>query len=74
MGRRKKSKKDTPDVSTVLTDIARGIYDQINGGRIPELEVPSRTKSNIVFNEKLGVWKYGTNKVARSAKTLGGAY
>jgi len=74
MGRRKKSNKGGGDVSAVLTDIARGIYDQIDGGRIPELEVPSRTKANIVFNEKLGVWKYGPNRVSRSAKTLGGAY
>ena len=74
MGRGKKSSGRQVDVSGVLTGIARNIYDQIDQGNIPELEIPSRTKANIVFNEKHGVWKYGKNTVSRSAKTLGGAY
>ncbi len=74
MGRRKKQERSRGDVVSTLKGIPRNIYDQIDRGRIPELEIPSRTKANIVFNDKLGVWKYGKNTVSRSAKTLGGAY
>lgn len=74
MGRRKKEKNRADDVVPRLTEVATRVYDQIDRGKIPELLVPSRTKSNIVFNEKYGVWKYGKNTVSRSAKTLGGAY
>ncbi len=62
------------DVIVSLTNVARNIYNQLNKGSIPKIRLPSRTRSNIVFNEKKGVWKYGSNKVERSAKKLGGAY
>jgi len=41
--------------------------------KVPEMEVPSRTKQNIVFDEKHRVWKYGANNTTRSARTLDGA-
>jgi len=73
MGRKKQTDRRKTVVPT-LVNVAQQVYDQMNGGKIPELEIPSRTKANIVFNEKHGVWKYGKNRVSRSAKTLGGAY
>jgi len=74
MARSKKRAKNEGEVIRSMEQVARGFYDQIKRGTIPNYSVPSRTKSNIVFDEGLGVWKYGTNKVSRSAKKLSGAY
>lgn len=57
-----------------LQKVAKGIYDQLAKGRVPELNLPSRTKGNIVFDPDHKVWKYGKNEVSRSAKDLNGAY
>ncbi len=56
-----------------LKDIAQSIYDQIDSGKIPKMTLPLRTKSNIRFNPKHGVWKYGKATGARSAKKVNGA-
>jgi len=56
-----------------LTDIAGSIYDQIDDGKIPKMMIPLRTKSNIRFDPKAAVWKYGKAMGARSAKKLTGA-
>jgi DNA topoisomerase-6 subunit A len=57
-----------------LYRIAEGIYDQIENGRIPDMVIPLRTKTNIKFDLKKSVWKYGKYKGVRSAKKLLGAY
>jgi len=62
------------DVLEKIDDIAEKIYDDLTKRNIPYLSLPTRTKSNIYFNEKLNVWKYGKNNVQRSAKSLDGAY
>jgi len=56
-----------------LKKIAEFVYDQLDRGDIPHLEVSSRTKNNIVLSKDLKVWKYGKDTVQRSAKDLGGA-
>lgn len=56
-----------------LTDIAQSIYDQIDSGRIPKMTLPLRTKGNIRFDPKHGVFKYGKATGARSAKKVNGA-
>ena len=56
-----------------LTEIAGSVYDQIDGGKIPKMMIPLRTKSNIRFDPKTAVWKYGKAMGARSAKKLTGA-
>ena len=56
-----------------LTDIAQDVYDQLDGGKIPKMMIPLRTKSNIRFDHKTAVWKYGKAMGARSAKKLTGA-
>lgn len=56
-----------------LTEIAEQIYDQIDDGHIPKMVIPLRTKSNIRFDNKKGVWKYGKSTGARSAKKMKGA-
>jgi DNA topoisomerase VI subunit A len=44
-----------------LEEIAEQIYEQINEGKIPAMKIPVRTKNNIVFDIKHGVWKYGNS-------------
>ncbi|MDH4123233.1 MAG: DNA topoisomerase IV subunit A [Thermoplasmata archaeon] len=56
-----------------LTGIAETIYAQIDKGQIPKMVIPLRTKSNIKFDPKTSVWKYGKASGARTAKKLKGA-
>jgi DNA topoisomerase-6 subunit A len=56
-----------------LTEIAQSVYDQLDGGKIPKMMIPLRTKGNIRFDSKANVWKYGKAMGARSAKKLTGA-
>jgi DNA topoisomerase-6 subunit A len=56
-----------------LYDIAESIYDQIEKGQIPRMVLPLRTKRNIRFDRRTGVWKYGKESGARSAKRTKGA-
>jgi len=56
-----------------LYEIAESIYDQIDSGQIPRMTLPLRTKRNIRFDRRHGVWKYGRETGARSAKRTRGA-
>ena len=56
-----------------LLDLAVEFYDQFAHGDVPHMNVPTRTKSNIVFDEDSQVWVYGDRKSTRSAKTVSGA-
>ena len=58
----------------VIKRMAEDIYRQIESGEIPEMEIPVRTKHNIVFDPYHRVWKYGDSMSKRTAKTLDGAY
>ncbi len=60
--------------TSALDGIAADIYKHLVGKAIPEVEVSSRTKNNIVFDERHRVWKYGKDMTTRSARTLDGAY
>ena len=42
-----------------LEQIAEKIYNQLSTGKIPEMSIPTRSKNNIIFDEKSKVWKYG---------------
>lgn len=57
-----------------LEGIAGKVYTDFTKVRIPAVGIPTRTKTNIVFNERARVWKYGDSETVRSAKTLDGAY
>jgi len=57
-----------------LGKIAEEVYDHLAASQIPTLAIPSRTKKNIQFDERLGVWKYGKQMTERTAKKLDGAY
>jgi DNA topoisomerase-6 subunit A len=57
-----------------LLRVIETIYDQFAREQIPQLLIPTRTKSNIAFNEESEVWVYGERESARSCKTVRGAY
>jgi DNA topoisomerase-6 subunit A len=56
-----------------LVDLAAEFYDQFERGEIPEMKLPTRTKSNIVFDEEKNVWVYGDRESTRSANSVQGA-
>lgn len=56
-----------------LVDLAEEFYEQFERGDIPEMAVPTRTKSNIVFDEDEDVWVYGDRESTRSANSVRGA-
>jgi len=65
-------KVDNKAVGALFT-VANSIYDQIDHGKIPKMVLPLRTKSNIRFDPKHGVFKYGPATGARTAKKTNGA-
>jgi len=56
-----------------LIDLAAQFYDQFELGEIPEMSLPTRTKSNIEYDEGNGVWVYGDRTSTRSANSVRGA-
>lgn len=58
---------------SALLGILENFYEQMKCGKIPEIEISTRTKFNIEFNENSGVWVYGDRKSVTSAKTIKGA-
>ncbi|MDS0298885.1 DNA topoisomerase IV subunit A [Halogeometricum sp. S1BR25-6] len=56
-----------------LINLAAEFYDQFASGDIPHMDIPTRTKSNIVFDEESKVWVYGDRKSTRSANSVRGA-
>jgi DNA topoisomerase-6 subunit A len=70
-----KAKKEKDSLTKQrLLQIIKTIYDQFATEQIPQLLIPTRTKSNIAFNEESEVWVYGERESARSCKTVRGAY
>jgi len=65
--------KDYSNVINKIDSIAAKVYEDLQKPEIPYLKIPTRTKANIEFDDKLNVWKYGSNKIERSAKSLDGA-
>ncbi len=57
-----------------MDGIAKDVYQAMDKGNIPELQLSSRNKSNIVFDEMHRVWKYGPGMTTRSAGKMDGAY
>ena len=57
-----------------LEGIAKDVYDMIVATEVPQLDVATRTKGNIEFDKRKGVWVYGKGISAKTAKTLDGAY
>ncbi len=66
--------RDFTKVIEKIDLIASKVYSDLENSEIPHLKLPTRTKTNIQFDEKFNVWKYGGNTTERSAKSLDGAY
>jgi DNA topoisomerase-6 subunit A len=69
---------ETPDTAEErarekLIDLAAEFYDQFEGGEIPRMELPTRTKTNIEYDEEESVWVYGDRTSTRSANSVRGA-
>jgi len=65
-----------PDEETAqerLIELAADFYDQLDRGEIPEMEIPTRTKTNIEYDEAERVWVYGDRTSTRSANSVRGA-
>ncbi len=64
---------DDDNAQAKLIDLAAKFYDQFAGGQIPQMSIPTRTKSNIEYDEDERVWVYGDRKSTRSANSVRGA-
>ena len=74
------SAKTTPDEPKIRADalrptldLARQVYQQLADGEIPRMRLPLRTKQNITFQMREGVWRLGKAMGTRSARKLDGA-
>ena len=61
------------DALAPTLDLAQQIYAQLANGEIPRMRLPLRTKQNITFQPREGVWKLGRALGTRSARKLDGA-
>ena len=67
---RRKSKEE---VIEALHDVASEMHDKMSKGIPPTMTLPVRSKSNIGFDQRLGVYKYGKKRTVRDATSLGSA-
>lgn len=56
-----------------LRSIAYTLHEQLQNGEIPHIELPTRSKSNIEYDEDKDVWVYGDSTSQRTAKNRKGA-
>lgn len=56
-----------------LLTLANNMKSQLHRGEIPNMQLPTRTKSNIVFDEDSQVWVYGDRQSSRTANSVTGA-
>ncbi len=61
------------EVIEALHSIAGEMHDNMTKGQPPRMTLPVRTKKNIAFDERLGVYKYGKKMSTRDATSLGSA-
>lgn len=54
--------KPKEDVIEALHNVAAEMHDKMLKGIAPTMTLPVRTKSNIGFDDKLGVYKYGRRR------------
>ena len=68
------SRMRTPEeTKAAMHEVVEEMYDRIVKGEPPTMTLPVRTKNNIGFDKKLGVYKYGKKKSIRDATSLGSA-
>jgi len=64
---------DLTETQAQLLELADRFYEQFDEGDVPRLEIPTRTKSNIEYDEEKSVWVYGDRTSTRSANSISGA-
>lgn len=57
-----------------LMGLAGNLYSHFVEGKVPAVNMPTRTKNNIEYSEESDVWVYGGRESERSAKTVKGAF
>ena len=60
-------------VIEALHGVAAEMHDRMSKGESPTMSLPVRTKKNIQFDQRLGVYKYGRKRTVRDASSLGSA-
>ncbi len=65
--------KDSETTRKRLLGLAETLYDQFQNGIVPHLALPSRTKSNLEYDQEGEIWVYGDQESVRSVKTVRGA-
>ncbi len=63
-------KKNGENVISSLHDVAAEMHDRMSKGDAPTMTLPVRTKKNIEFDKRLGVYKYGKKRSVRDATSL----
>ena len=66
-------RKNRKQVVEALHEVAAEMHNRMQRGEPPKMTLPVRSKTNISFDDKLGVFKYGKNKTVRDATKLGSA-
>ena len=59
------------ETKAALHDVVIEMYDRIVKGEPPTMTLPVRTKNNITFNARLGVYKYGKSRSVLATNRLG---
>ncbi|MHA1604106.1 MAG: DNA topoisomerase IV subunit A [Candidatus Freyarchaeota archaeon] len=67
----KKEIQRRKEVDKNLSKMGKQLYQEILQGEFPHLDIPSRSTSNIVFDEDLRQYVLGDKTVTRTAKSLG---
>ena len=78
--RARATKSEDADLPKIRADalrptlaLAEQIYHQLDEGEIPRMRLPLRTKQNLSFQSRDGVWRLGKAMGTRSARKLDGA-
>ncbi len=66
-----KESQKRKEVNKNLSKMGEGLYSEVVSGEFPQLDIPSRSTSNIVFDEDLRQYVLGDKTVNRTAKSLG---
>ena len=65
-----RNEKTTESVVASLHEVAEEMHNKMIKGVAPTMTLPVRTKMNIEFDKKLGVFKYGKKRSVRDATSL----
>ncbi|MEM2923711.1 MAG: DNA topoisomerase IV subunit A [Candidatus Nitrosocaldus sp.] len=57
-------------VKTMLVELGKRIYNDLDNGMFPEVHIPSRSVANIVYDKRLRQYVLGNAKIVRSAKNI----